>query len=472
MLLTRFFYAILGLQSRVSQFAVLLGFTTIYLLGLLLICYLRWQRLADYGHTAIIYHRYSLNLMQGQMPYRDFSFEYPPLALLPIVLPQLIKPGDSANLAEYAWLFLFENAVISVLLSLTVVRIASYFLSWRRCLEILAVYTLLSMMTAPLLLGRYDLFPTLLMAISVAAVIGGHPTQVGVWLGLGLAAKLYPIVLLPILSIYYWVYGSYRSLFKVFVGLSLAISLTVLPFLHIGMEQLLSFLQYHQLRGLQIESIPAGIILLGHILGFSPVAVVRNFGASHIDSSLADTVLKWLPTLSFLEFAVVIVACLNCFRNEFKQFGAITSESILVFSMAALLIFIVGGKVLSPQYFAWLLPFAPFLRLRQVALIVVIFAMTIVIYPFSYDSLIELQSRPILLLNVRNCLTIVLLIWIVTERLSASRNPMASKNVECQYNTQAIRTPGPQIPNSNCVLAHGSSVGLWRIFCCARTISA
>src|SRR5215813_2629878 len=119
MLLTSFFYAVIGSQSRPSRYARLLGFMTIYLLGLLLISYLRWQRLADYSMTAIIYHRYSLNLMQGQMPYRDFSFEYPPLALLPIVLPRLIKPGDSVNLAEYAWLFLFENAVISVLLGLT-----------------------------------------------------------------------------------------------------------------------------------------------------------------------------------------------------------------------------------------------------------------------------------------------------------------------------------------------------------------
>jgi Glycosyltransferase family 87 len=435
MLLTSFFYAVIGSQSRRSRYARLLGFMTIYLLGLLLISYLRWQRLADYGYFATLYHRYSLNLIQGQMPYRDFSFDYPPLALLPFVLPQLIKPGDSLNLAEYAWLFLVENSVISVLLGLTVVRIASYFQSWRRCLEVLAVYSLLSMITAPLLLARYDLFPTLLVAIAVAAAIGGHPTQAGIWLGLGFAAKLYPIALVPILSIYYWVNGSYRSLFKVFVGASVALSLTVLPFLLIGVlpawveaavmsgriSLFPSFLHGHQLRGLQIESIPAGIILLGHILGFTPVTVVSNFDAFYIASSIADTVLKWLPTLAFLEFTVVVIACLNCFRNEFKQFGAITNESLLAFLMSALLILIVAGKVLSPQYFGWLLPFAPFLRLRQIGLVAVIFALTIVIYPFSYNSLLELQTPPILLLNARNFLTIVLLIWLVTERLSASK---------------------------------------------------
>jgi hypothetical protein len=418
-LLSSFFHAVIGSQSRRSRYAWLLGFMTIYLLGLLLISYLRWQRLADYSMTAILYHGYSLNLIQGQMPYRDFWFAYPPLALLPIVLPHLIKPGDSVNLAEYAWLFLCENAVISVLLGLTVVRIASYFQSWRRCLEVLVVYIVLSIIIAPILLGRYDLFPTLLTAIAVAAASGGHPTQAGVWLGLGFAAKLYPIILLPIVAIYYWVNGSYRSLFKVFLGVSVAVSLTVLPFLAFGTERL-PFLHELQLRGVQIESIPAGIILLGHSLGFTTITLVDNFGATHIASSIADTVLKWLPTLSFLAFAGVVIACLNCFRNEFKQFGAATNESLLAFLTSALLVLIVAGKVLSPQYFGWLLPFAPFLKLRQIGLLVVIFALTIVIYPFSYNSLLALQTPPILLLNARNFLTIVLLVWIVAERLSAS----------------------------------------------------
>jgi Glycosyltransferase family 87 len=447
MLLSTFGDMVIGSQSRLSRYARLLGFMTIYLFGLLLISYLRWQRLTDYSTTAALYHRYSLNVIEGQTPYRDFSLDYPPLALLPIVLPQLINPG--ITLAEYAWLFLFENAVISVLLGLAVVSIASSFLSWRRCLGVLAVYSLLSTVIAPLLLGRYDLFPTLLVAIAVAAAIGGHPTQAGVWLGLGFAAKLYPLILLPTLAIYYWVNGSYRSLFKVLIGLGVAVSLAVLPFLYIGMGQWVeaavmsgrislfpSFLHGYQLHGLQIESIPAGIILLGHILGFTPVIVVSEFQGFYIASPIADTVLKWLPTLAFLEFTVVVIACLNCFRNEFKQFGTVTNESLLAFLMSALLILIVAGRILSPQYFGWLLPFAPFLRLRQIGLVAAIFALTIVIYPFSYDSLLALQTPPILLLNVRNFLTIVLLMWIVTERLSASNTPVTSKTVVYEHNTQ------------------------------------
>jgi uncharacterized membrane protein len=111
---------------------------------------------------------------------------------------------------------MFENALMSVLLGLTVVRIVSYFQPWCRWLRILAVYTLLSMVSASLLLGRYDLFPTLLMGTAVAAAIDGHPTRSGIWLGLEVAAKLFPIVSLPIFSIYYLVSRNYRSLLKAF----------------------------------------------------------------------------------------------------------------------------------------------------------------------------------------------------------------------------------------------------------------
>jgi hypothetical protein len=397
----------------------------IHFLVLLLICYLRWQQLARYGMTMQLYHEYSRNLRQGQMPYRDFSFEYPPLALLPIVLPQLIKADHPVTLAEYAWLFTLENALISVLLGLTVVRIASFFQPWRHCLRVLIVYILLSIISAPLLLGRYDLFPTLLTGIAVAAAISGHSTQSGLWLGFGFAMKLYPIVLLPILSIYYLVSRNYSSLLKVLVGVTIAICLILLPFLHIGIGQLLSFLDYHRVRGLQIESIPAGIILSGYVLGATHVTVGRSFGAVHLTSPISDTILKWLPILSVLAFTFVAISCLQCFGREFNETGSITNESLLVYLMSALLTFIVVNKIFSPQYLGWLLPFAAFLRIRQVILLVVIFVMTIIIYPFTYDDLLALQTPSILLLNVRNFLTIGLLVWLVTERLSASNTAVA-----------------------------------------------
>ena len=87
---------------------------------------------------------------------------------------------------------------------------------------------------------------------------------------------------------------------------------------------------------------------------------------------------------------------------------------------AALLAFIVTNKVFSPQYMAWLLPFAPLLRPRQMMMFLAILVMTVIIFPFTYNQLIALQKLPVILLNLRNLLSVLLLAWVVIDRAPAS----------------------------------------------------
>ena len=117
---------------------------------------------------------------------------------------------------------------------------------------------------------------------------------------------------------------------------------------------------------------------------------MNNFGAYPLASSITHVALKWLTILFVFAFTVVVISSLNCFVREFKQIGSVTKESLLVFLMSALLAFISASKVFSPQYVGWLLPFSPFLRMRQIILVVVIFVMTIVIHLITYDRLLAL----------------------------------------------------------------------------------
>jgi len=52
-----------------------------------------------------LYYDSSLKLMQGQLPYRNFPLEYPPLALLPFVLPHLVTLGQPLGFTDYVRLF-------------------------------------------------------------------------------------------------------------------------------------------------------------------------------------------------------------------------------------------------------------------------------------------------------------------------------------------------------------------------------
>ena len=57
----------------------------------------------------IIYYEYSLKIIQGQVPYRDFLVEYPPFALLPMLVPQILNGLFSHSLLGYLILFLIQK---------------------------------------------------------------------------------------------------------------------------------------------------------------------------------------------------------------------------------------------------------------------------------------------------------------------------------------------------------------------------
>ena len=81
------------------------------------------------------------------------------------------------------------------------------------------------------------------------------------------------------------------------------------------------------------------------------------------------------------------------------------------------------NKVLSPQFVIWLLPFVALLPLSQYGLGLAATALTIVIFPFSYDGLVRLETPIVLLLNLRN-LVLVGLTASVLWRL----RPLAAEN--------------------------------------------
>jgi uncharacterized membrane protein len=358
-----------------------------------------------------IYYQDSRQLLRGLVPYRDCALEYPPLALVPFSLPRLVTFGQRIDFSGYVWLFLVQNAIFSTLIAFVIAQMRGL----PAAAPALAIYTLLVAVSAPLLPWRYDLFPALLTVLALQCVLRGRPGWAGIWLGLGVAAKLYPAVLLPIFGAYYLAERNRPALLRLALGSAGALAATLLPFLLVAPGPLLSFVQYHQLRGLQLESLPAGVIVLAHVLGMTPAQLVFNYGALHVDAPAAGAVLRWLPLAVVVIFGLVLAGTWARFREEQAADGRVSSVSLVAFSFAALLAFIVTNKVFSPQYIIWLLPFAPLLRLRQAGALLLICALTITLFPFNYDHLLDMELLPVLLLNLRNLLAITLLVWLLVE---------------------------------------------------------
>ena len=378
-----------------------------------------WKRFDVNFFDLQLYYKSGLSLIQRQLPYRDFPLEYPPFALVPMVVPQIVNFGRrfSRDLAfgSYVGLFFLENAIFSTAIALLLLQVKQYWQSRQHSLWTLKAYIILAIISAPILPWRYDLFPALLTLLAFGSILQGRATIAGIWLGLGILTKLYPVVLLPIFVSYYLASKKYRSLLNLLLGCLGATCVILLPLALVTQGEMLSFLKYHQLRGLQVESFAAGIICLAHILQLTKISLVLNYGAFHLVSPLADGVLKWLPLISILAFVGVISSCLIRFRREYAIAGKISADSLTTYIIAALLTFMVTSKVFSPQYIIWLLPFAPLLRPRQFWLMVAIFAMTIGIFPAAYSHLLGMQVPSVLLLNLRNFSILALLLWLLIK---------------------------------------------------------
>ena len=393
-------------QTRRSSTYVVIGLLAFQLIALLAVVFVTLPSVAQWHALDLsIYYQDLLQLLRGQLPYRDFALEYPPLALLPFALPRLATFGLRIDFIGYVWLFLIQNAIFSTLIALVIAQIRGL----RAAGPALALYALLVAVSAPLLPWRYDLFPALLTVLALLCLLRQRPGWAGIWLGLGVAAKLYPAVLLLVFGAYYLAGKNRPALLRLALGSAGALAATLLPFVLIAPGPLLSFLRYHELRGLQLESLPAGVIVLAHVLGMTPARLEFNYGALHVASPLAGAVLRWLPVVFVVLFGAVLASCLARFREEQAAGGRVTSESLVAYSVAALLAFIVTNKVFSPQYVIWLLPFAPLLRLRQAGALLAICALTIVLFPFNYDHLLNMELLPVLLLNLRNLLAVALL---------------------------------------------------------------
>jgi hypothetical protein len=405
-------------ERRTSDRAEIIGFIVLQFVALLVIV-LFTLPISSHLHAQDLqtYYDYSLKLMQGQLPYHDFAFEYPPLALLPLTLPRIVALGQPLSYTSYVRLFSIQNVLLSTLAMFALVRIVSHWCPERDPVPALKVYTLLVVVSTPLLPWRYDLFPALLTSLALLAVLADRPTTAGLWLGLGIAAKLYPVVLLPVFGIYYLVSKKHHALLRLLLGSVGVTGAILLPFILLDLSELLSFLRFHQLRGLQIESVPAGAISLAHMLGLIKSSLVLNYNAWHITGPLAEAALKGQPFAFGLAFVVVFVSCWGRFRDEHARSGRITNGSLVAYVLAALLTFIVTNKVFSPQYIIWLLPLGPLLSLRQARTLLVICLTTIIIYPFAYQDLIAMRMMPVLLLNLRNILVVALLLWLFLEHL-------------------------------------------------------
>jgi hypothetical protein len=343
-----------------------------------LITWLEQGQLSDVGG----YQQHATAIRAGQVPYRDFPFEYPPAALPPMLLP-----------AYMSWSYATSFAVLMGVCGAACIAAAA---SALRAVGAGAERTwavLLAIGVAPLVLGslfdtRFDLWPTLLAVGALAALVGERPVLSGALLGLGFAAKLWPAVLLPIALVHLWRRKGRAAALAHLAAFVAVAAACFLPFAIIAPDGLGAMFSDQLGRPLQVESLGAAVLMAAEHLGMRPLATIDSHGAQALSGHGAGLAAN-LSTV--LEISAVVAVWIVFARRRDPD-----CEAVLLAAAAAVAALIAFDKVLSPQYLIWLVPLVPLMYGRRGTIASGVLALALVAtqvwFPFRYYDLRDLHD--------------------------------------------------------------------------------
>jgi hypothetical protein len=355
-----------------------------------------------------VYEKYGDAMLRGEVPYRDFAVEYPPGALPVFVQPARGNEGDSEGFEDsFDTLMAVCGAalVIAVALALTALGVPTAWFSGALALAALA----------PLLLGsvvltRYDLWPAALAAGALAALLSGRFRLGHGLLAAGVLAKVWPGVLLPLALAHVWRTRGKREALACLGCFLVVVVGVVLPFLVLAPHGVWTSVERQLSRPLQIESLGAALIVASHHVFGTGVTMVSSRGSQNISGTAANVV-SWLQTVLQLS---VLVGLWIAFARRRR-----TSEELVQFTAAAVVAFVALGKVLSPQFMVWLIPFVPLLarRWNAVVLFVAALVLTQAWFPQHYWPYALHFSEPESWLVLARDLTLVALLAVLVMPL-------------------------------------------------------
>jgi hypothetical protein len=364
-------------------------------------------------------------------PYRDVRVEYPPLTFLALVPPALFATSYSA----------YRRAFIFYMLLL---HFANLWLAWRllhpylgdgddreqtarRAGRVLYGSLIFCAALGSLVTTRMDHLAVTWTLSSLLAFEKAQSTTGRVRLGwaaacggvaaLGVMTKLVPGLAALAASVLWFRSGAldrYRCLLACGLGGAVGLSIVNLPMLALAAGPYLETFRYHGLRGVQIESVYAGLLLLLRPLG-AQLSVEESFGSTNLANPATELIKLVSPCLFVVASGYVLL------RRRFAPNGL----GVSVLSCVLLLVFMLTNRVFSPQYLIWIA--APLLvlaahqpaerRLWWTCFAAVLLSQ--LIFPRGYPLLKAFHPLAVVLLNLRNGL----LVWVVVQLLHSYSSP-------------------------------------------------
>jgi uncharacterized membrane protein len=272
------------------------------------------------------------------------------------------------------------------------------------------------------ILSRFDLWPAALVVLALAAVVTERLRLGSVLLGLAIAAKLYPAVLLPLVVIYVWKRRGRRLALTCLALTAATVLVVFLPFVVLAPAGVWHSLTDQLSRPLQIESLGASLLVAANHAWGLGIHQVTSHGSQNLAGQAPDVA---AAVTTVLQVCALIAVWIFFARTRPTRGALIRAVA------AAIAVFIAFGKVLSPQFLIWLIPVVPLVRGRRglaaAGLLLLALVLTQLWFPFRYwDYVNEFDVTTSWLVFCRNVVLVALAaLLLLPDRESDAREPVA-----------------------------------------------
>jgi hypothetical protein len=344
-----------------------------------------------------IYRAYGDALLDGRLPYRDVFVEYPPGAIPLFAAPSLAPGGWYDALFKVLMTLCCIAAIYLVTLVLARTRPPEHV--WAAGIFL----ALAPVALGPVSLNTYDAWPAVLTVGALAALVYRRGALAGALLGAAFAAKLYPVVLLPLAVLH----AGARRVLAAFAAVA---AVFVVPWVAVSPGGVWDSLDAQLGRGLHAESLGASVLLAADKAGAYDAHVVKRLhpaATRDLVGGLPHAVGILSSVLALLAVAAVWLAYAR--RRDLEVACAACVAGALAFA-----------KVLSPQYLVWLIPLVPLDGLLASALLVSALVLAQTWY-FHYRQLWAI-GWPVWPLLMRNLVLVALYAVLFRKTSTPSRS--------------------------------------------------
>jgi Glycosyltransferase family 87 len=359
------------------------------------------------GDIPFAYRPWADQMLQSQELFGlTTKWVYPFPDLIPTLLPALVPWLDYQS----AWLsmaFLVNLGAMAVLLfwpfRFDIARVtAGWF--WVAALVVLG----------PVAISRIDTISVAIVVVGLVAWLQAKPATASVWFAVATWVKVWPIALLSatILEAKAWK----RALFA---GVGTGVGILLFGLLWGKPSVVLGFVTEQTARGIQIESPWATWWLWQGVnkvpgSGLYYSTALNTFQVKGPGTELIATLLG--PTTYLALMITMVLGWLAIRRNQ-PDSNALRNEIFTWTVFTAVLDLIVFNKVGSPQYYGWLIIPAVLGLIQRVPnwgiiwpWVLATLALTGIIYPTIYDSLLSQSAWATAVLGIRNLSVLALLV--------------------------------------------------------------